>query len=96
MYEMFEIPMTLNRARSTSERIFMNASQQNTTDCCRHCRFSKCYGDECLCRRNAPHSGQPNNVLYVSWPTVRSDDWCGEFEPKRTAVPPWHTGDTTD
>ena len=69
----------------------MYPSQQNNAECCRNCRFSKNYDDECQCHRNAPRSDMENSSLCVFWPVVYPNDWCGEFEPKPTAVPPWHT-----
>jgi len=70
----------------------MHPSQQNTVERCPNCRFSKPFDDKNYqCRRNAPISGMPENSYFVAWPIVFDDDWCGEFEPKPTAVPPWHT-----
>jgi len=32
------------------------------------------YYDQGLCRRSVP------NVTWVTWPSVRANDWCGEYE----------------
>lgn len=41
------------------------------------------------CRRYAP-TPRPVDKLYnicsTAWPTVRSNDWCGEFKPKDVTV----------
>ncbi len=74
----------------------MYQSHQNTAECCRNCRFSKTYDDECQCHRNAPHIDMESRLLRVFWPVVGPNDWCGEFELKRTAVLPWHTNDAKE
>jgi hypothetical protein len=44
---------------------------------CQQCRFY--FQAKSECRRYAP---QPAQAEGGTWPTVASDDWCGEFEPK--------------
>lgn len=45
---------------------------------CKDCRF---YCVDGTCRRFPP-AGRPS-----CWPTLNADDWCGEFEAKRTMIP---------
>ena len=43
-----------------------------------------------LCRRAAPHlnpSTAKSHAIEGVWPTVRDDDWCGEWQPQRKTEP---------
>jgi hypothetical protein len=46
---------------------------------CGGCRFWKQRDYEGECRRYAP---APSSEHPVEWPDTRSEDWCGEWEPK--------------
>jgi len=44
-----------------------------------------------LCRRAAPHLSPVNQKTYMIegvWPTVRDDDWCGEWKSMARRVDP--------
>jgi hypothetical protein len=57
-------------------------------DSCKTCRFFKKDDDYGYCHRHAPQARiksadrDDGYDLYVKWPTVGADDWCGEWESK--------------
>ena len=51
---------------------------------CEKCVFWELIlGDTGLCRRNSPAPPGPNEDAYM-WPRTDVEDWCGEFQQKRT------------
>ncbi len=69
----------------------MNQRREIATICV-NCRFHdpERQGDYVFCRRHAPTCSD-HFVSDRSWPHVKLDDWCGEFEPyhNRPPKPPW-------
>ena len=48
-----------------------------------------------LCRRDAPHLNPVNAKMHAIegvWPTVRDDDWCGQWQAERRHNAPGTTG----
>jgi hypothetical protein len=65
-------------------------------ECCANCRFWKVVDDDPeepgQCHRRAPLPlrlvGDANPLFHLSstsWPVTTPDDWCGEFEPKKSS-----------
>jgi hypothetical protein len=51
---------------------------------CQSCRFFVAEAKEC--HRRAPMVVAKTCVISV-WPTVRKEDWCGDYEDKYAATP---------
>ena len=57
---------------------FAPPSRPEVASACRRCRFAEVVRNGYECRRNPPAFLQARPGASV-WPSVRPDDWCGEF-----------------